>query len=71
MSDVKSYMKRKVIDKWKLDWENKAEPNKLKEICPTVKGTPLNLGLTRKDSWKLTRLRIEPTALTIQEKTWE
>ena len=64
VSDVKSYMKRKVIDKWKLDWENKAEPNKLKEICPTVKGTPLNLGLTRKDSWKLTRLRIGHTRLT-------
>ena len=44
--------------------------NKLQEICPTV-----NLALTRKDSWQLTRLLIGhtrlPTASTIQERTLE
>ena len=65
VSDVKSYIKRRIYDKWRLDWGNKTiEQVKLKEICPTIKGTPINFGLSRKDTWKLTRLRIGHTRLT-------
>ena len=37
---------------------------KLKEVCPLIRGTPIDLGLSRKDSWKLERLRIGHTRLT-------
>lgn len=58
-SDVKSYIKRKVVQNWQQEWETTTiEDVKLKEICPIIKKNPIELGLSRRDNIKLIRLRI-------------
>lgn len=68
VSDVKTYIKKKMREKVKRDWTNflndRGEHPKLKEICPEVRGTPLNIGLSRVDTMKLVRLRIGHTRVT-------
>lgn len=65
VSDVKAYIKRKVYDRWKLEWKNITVAEvKLKEVVPDIKVAPIELGLSRKDALKLLRLRIGHTRLT-------
>ena len=65
VADVKSFIKRKVYEKWRTQWERKTvDQVKLKEFCPTFKTTPVNFGLSRRDAWKVTRLRIGHTRIT-------
>ena len=68
LSDVKTYIKKKMREKIKSDWtvclNKQGVDPKLKEICPDIKGTPINIGLSRKDTMKLVRLRIGHTRVT-------
>lgn len=65
VSDTKAYIKRKIYEKWRKEWENVTiQKFKLKEICPIIRRTPVDIGLSRIDSWKLTRLRIGHTRWT-------
>ena len=69
LSDVNSYIKQKVKDKVVSDWVRYRHPitrlqPKLKEICPDIRGTPLDLGLSRMDTQKLVRLRLGHTRFT-------
>ena len=65
VSDVKAYIKRKVLESWKHDWHyTPIEEVKLKEVCPVISGTPIDLGLSRQETIKLTRLRIGHTRFT-------
>ena len=68
LSDVKTYIKKKMREKIKRDWtlclNERGEDPKLKEICPDIKGTPINIGLSRKDTMKLVRLRLGHTRVT-------
>lgn len=64
-SDVKAYIKRKVLDKWKREWrETTVAKVKLKEVVPEIVVAPVDLGLSRRDAMKITRLRIGHTRLT-------
>lgn len=64
-SDVKVYIKRKVYEKWRREWENTTVAEvKLKEVVPEIRGTPIDLGFPRRDAVKLSRLRIGHTRLT-------
>ena len=68
VSDVKAYIKREMGKKVKQEWTNhlneRGEPPKLKEVCPDIRGTPIEASLSRKDTMKLVRLRIGHTRLT-------
>ena len=66
VSDIKAYIKRKVYDDWRFKWKTKEKYKRVKlhTICPTIRRTPINLNLPRKDTWKLTRLRIGHTRYT-------
>jgi ribonuclease HI len=65
VADIQAAIKRKVIDGWKKQWlETTIEKVKLKEVIPVINSAPLELGLSRKDSVKVTRLRIGHTRLT-------
>ena len=64
-SDIKNVIKRTVHEKWRQRWEVKAiQEGKLKEVFPSVRRSALELGLARRDSWKVTRLQIGHTRLT-------
>ena len=68
LSDVKAYIKKKIREKAVQEWENflnkRGEPPKLKEICPDIRGTPIDLGLSRIDTVKLVRLRLGHSRVT-------
>ena len=65
VSDVKTYIKRKVFQYFTLRWERKTVAQvKLREVKPTFTRSPDDFGLNRRDAWKVTRLRIGHTRLT-------
>ena len=64
VADVKSFIKKKVYEKWTAHWEEKTVGAKIREFCPTFKRTPVNFRLGRRDGWKITRLRIGHTRFT-------
>ena len=65
VSDVKAYIKKKVYDKWKQEWKDTSVAAvKLKEVIPEIRGSLIDLGLSRRDEVKLLRLRIGHTRLT-------
>ena len=64
VADVKSFIKKKVYEKWTAHWEEKTLGAKIREFCPTFKRTPVNFRLGRRDGWKITRLRIGHTRFT-------
>ena len=64
-SDVKSYIKRIVREAWSCEWDEQTVWDfKVKEIFPHIRKSTLDLGLTRKDAWKMTRLQIGHSRLT-------
>ena len=64
MTHIKQKMREKIKGNWTLFLNEQGEDPKLKEICPDIKGTPINIGLSRKDTMKLVRLRIGHTRVT-------
>ena len=65
VSDVKTYIKKKVFEDFTRRWDGKTVAQvKLKEVKPTFTRSPEAFGLSRRDAWKLTRLRIGHTRLT-------
>ena len=65
VEDVKKYIKRKVLEKVRSDWDKvTVERVKFKEVCTTIPSCPFNLGLSRRENVKLTRLRIGHTRVT-------
>ena len=61
-SDIKAHIKSKFKEEWQEAWRNTMVSQKLRKIQPTLKKPQISL--CRKDSIKLTRLRIGHTRLT-------
>ena len=65
VSDIKTYIKKKVFQHFTLRWERKTVAQvKLREVKPTFTRSPDDFGLNRRDAWKISRLRIGHTRLT-------
>ena len=48
VADIQAAIKRKVVDQWKQQWlDTTIQQVKLKEIIPTIKNVPMELGLSR------------------------